>query len=148
MIAQRPTKGEWIVICTGLLIVVDLVVVPWYRIRIGLGDAGKISIDKRAVDSPNAAYAIAALVIVVLLLLMVSGRLRSVRGRWYSPAQLRILRLGGAISCGLLVAKLMMNTDYLGPGSWLGVLLGVVMVYGALAIDAERPAGDPPLLVD
>lgn len=139
------SKGEWAVAAGGLLLALDLVLLPWHRIRIGLGGTGRISIDKLAVESPNAGYGIAALFVAGLLVTIVASRVGSSRRRRYTSTELRVLRAGAGLACGLLMAKLLVNTDFLGPGSWLAVALSGVVAYGSLLLTSEqaRPS-DPP----
>lgn len=128
-------------LCLGVLLAVDVVLVPWHQIRIGLGEQGRISIDKRALEAPNAGFGIVALLVLVVLLMVVVGRVRSGR-RHYTVDQLRILRLGGAVILGVLVAKLALNSDFLGPGAWLGVVFAGAMAYSTLVISSEYAEGN------
>lgn len=145
--ARRPTTGEWAVLGGGLLLALDLVALPWHRIRIGLGLAGQISIDKRAVEAPEAIYAILALAFATFLVALILIRITSTRPGPPTAAQLRSIRVGGATVFGLLLAKLLLNTDFLGPGSWLGVALAGVIACGAAQIDGAArkvPTREPP----
>ncbi len=46
---------------------------------------------------------------------------------------------GAAATLGLLLLKLLLETDYLGFGAWLGILLAAGMTYGGyLKFQAEK----------
>lgn len=143
MMGTPPSRGEKQLLCLGVLLAANLVLVPWHRIRIGLGEQGRISIDKRALDAPNAGFGIVALLVLVVLLIVVAGRVRSGR-RYYTVDQLRVLRLGGAVVLGVLVAKLALNSDFLGPGAWLGVVFAGAMAYSTLVVSNEFAEGNDP----
>lgn len=126
---SRPgwSRGELSVLATGVLLVADLVLLPWHRYALNLdvGDLGidlpRFSVERTAIEDPNAVYGMVALVLAGLMVALVAAtRLRSD----FPPfGQLHLV--AGPATAGVLVAKLFANDSFLASGAWLGILLGV-----------------------
>jgi len=138
-----------VVLVTGVLLVLDLVLLPWHRVSIGLGSLPGIHVDSTGIESPDAALGIislllAALLVVQLLVAKATGsRLPQLPDAWGRMAPGRLQLLVGSAVVALLVVKLFLNTDFLGVGSWLGVLLAGGLAYGELAIERDRGGRSP-----
>ncbi|MFN2607507.1 MAG: hypothetical protein ABR511_06370 [Acidimicrobiales bacterium] len=158
--ADRPptwgplTAGEWIVVVSGVLVVLDLVLLPWHRVSIGLGSLPGVHVDRKAIESPDAGWAVAAMLLTIAVVAQVvlshvaGDRLPRLPDTWGPVAPGRLAMIGAVLVLALLVLKLLANTNFLGYGSWLGVILAGAAAYGGVAVERERrrpPAGpDPP----
>lgn len=134
---------------SGVLLVLDLVLLPWHRVSIGLGSLPGIHVDSSGIESPDAALGIlalllaAALVVQLLVAKLTGSRLPQLPEAWGRVAPGRLQLLAGSAVVGLLLVKLFLNTDFLGAGSWLGVLLAGSLAYGELAIERDRSGRSP-----
>jgi hypothetical protein len=136
---SKLTKGEKIVLATGVLLVLDLLFLPWHRVELGpvLG-VNLPSIDIKAVEAPNGGYA----VIAVILSLVMAAQIVAAK---FTTAKLptppvpwpQVHLYAGFAVAGLVVLKLLVETTALGPGAWLGVLLAGGVAYGGFTISKE-----------
>lgn len=144
----------------GLLLIFDLCVLPWHHFAltvnlkdVGLQDVGGISIDRTGIRSPGAYLGMGAVMIAALLVVMaVTGMLGRgpslgvVAGRGGAADQppsafgQQLPLIAAPAVFGLLVAKLMVNRDYLGYGAWIGVVLAGVFAYGGVLLSKESAA--------
>lgn len=133
------TRGEGVVVVAGILLVADLLLLPWhhYALNVDVGNLGielpRFSFDRNGVQSPNAILGIAALVLAALMVVQVLAAKAS-------PAMPKLGQLhliAGPAVLGLLLAKLFSNDDFLGSGAWLGVLLGIALAVGGYLLSQE-----------
>lgn len=128
---DRLSTGEKTVAGSGIVLVVDLVFLPWQSIDLGIS-----TLTRSAVESPNAVLGVLAVVLAVAAVavtLLGPGESESTR-----PDEPRrregaaFLAAAGVLA--LLLAKLVAETESLGVGAWLGVLLATGMVAGAATL--------------
>jgi hypothetical protein len=142
----RLSQGERIVLIGGLALIFDLLVLPWHSIDLdALGVVNDIGFDPTptAVQEPNAAYGVVAVVLAsIMVLQIVLARLTPAglpgpAGLW---AQVHLI--GGVFIAVVLVVKLFRETELLGYGAYSGVLGGILVAYGGyrIAQDAGTPA--------
>jgi hypothetical protein len=144
---NKLTKGERIVLIAGVLLIIDLLFLPWHRIKIGsvLG-VSVPAVSRTGVQSPNGGYGVLALIVVLVMI----GQIVAAK---FTTAKLpnppvpweRVHLIAGAVVAALLVLKLVVETDFLGIGAWLGVILGGAVAYGGFMISKE-PRTTPGLL--
>src|SRR5437763_10020286 len=75
---NKLSKGERIVLVAGVLLVIDLLFLPWHKIKISalLG----VNVSRTGVQSPNSGYAILALLIdLVMITQIVAARFTSAK---------------------------------------------------------------------
>lgn len=144
---NKLSKGERIVLIAGVLLIIDLLFLPWHRIDVPsvLGvDVGDVS--RTGVQSPNGGYGVLALLVTLIMV----GQIIAAR---FTTAKLpnppvpweRVHLIAGAVVAGLLLLKLLVEMDFLGIGAWLGVLLGAAIAYGGFMISKE-PRTTPGIL--
>lgn len=144
---NKLSKGERIVLIAGVLLIIDLLFLPWHRIKIGsvLG-VDVPSVERTGVQSPNGGYGVLALIVVIVMVAQIiaakftNAKLPNPPVPWE-----RVHLIAGAVVAGLLILKLLVETDFLGIGAWLGVLLGAAVAYGGFMISKE-PRTTPGLL--
>ena len=132
-------RGERIVVASSVLLALNLALLPWHHYSLDLGQLGvqvpSFSLKRTGVQSPYAAFGIGALVVAL-------GMALHTVARKLSPAVPRLdqVRLvGGAVVLGLVLAKLLANSDYLGLGAWLGTGLALGVAYGGFAVSQDPP---------
>ena len=124
------SSGEKTVAGTGIVLVVDLAFLPWQSI-----DLGVTTFTRSAVEPPNAVLGVLALLLTVatvaatLLRALRPGSLPDLPLSWERAT----LLAAGAVVV-LLAAKMVAETEALGVGAWLGVLLAGGMVAGAATL--------------
>lgn len=102
---------------------VDLVVVPWRVPTISFGPL-VISHPVTAVAGPDAALGIAAALLSAAVVVLAAGRLL---GRAFRGCRVVALALCVCL-LALIVAKIFLQSGYLGPGAWAAVALSTILV--------------------
>jgi hypothetical protein len=130
---DRLTTGERLAGIAGALLIVDLLFLPWHQIDLGI-----VSVSRTGVQSPNAAWGVIALLLaiavvtVVVLVRLVEVALPSLPIAW-SQATV----IAAAVAAGCLLLKLLVETELLGFGAVLGLLLAGAMAYGTWIMRTE-----------
>ncbi len=131
---KKLTQGERIVLVAGLLLIIDLLFLPWHHIDLGvLGSA-----DRKGVQSPNSFYGVLALLLAIVMV----GQIAATK---LANAKLPALPIGwgqvhmiaGIAILVLLLLKLVVETDFLGFGAYLGILLAAAIAFGGFSINKE-----------
>jgi hypothetical protein len=142
---SKLTRGEKIVLGTGILLILDLLILPWHHISIGgLSAIAGISVNRTAVQSPNGFYGWLALLLALVMVAQIvvarftTAKLPDIPVPW---AQVHLI--AGAAALALLVIKLVVQTNYLGFGCFLGIALAAGLAFGGFTVsqEARRPAG-------
>ena len=139
---SKLTPGEKVVLAAGAVLLIDLLFLPWHNIDLGI--IGSVS--RSAVESPNAFWGVlallltAAMVAVVVVTRFTSAKLPDL------PIPLgRAMFFAGAAVAVLLLIKLVSETDFLGFGAWLGILLAGGVAYGGFLMRKEAESAAPPM---
>lgn len=138
---NKLSLGDRIVAGAGIVLFIDLLFLPWHHVSIGLG-AFRATANRTAIESPNSfwgvlAFLLTAAVVAVVLL----RRLSTVKLPDLPVPQSQAVFYGTIGIAALLLIKLVIETSYLGYGSWLGILLAGGMVYGGYLISKESESG-------
>jgi hypothetical protein len=136
---SRLTQGERIVLAAGVLLIIDLLFLPWHSIDVpdalkAAGFDNTIS----GVQSPNSAYGVLAVLLTIIMVAQIIAAKLAGASLPEPPipwSQIHVI--AGTTVAILLVIKLIRETDSLGFGCYLGVLLGIVLAYGAYALRRE-----------
>jgi hypothetical protein len=129
------TRNDWIIGGIALLLIIDLLFLPWFSLS-----AGPFSVDLTATDAPDGWLGILAVLAAVALIadlaverMSPQTTLPSVGG---SRAQTRFVLAG--VTALLVALKFLFNIHFseFGFGFWLGVILTVGVVY--VAMQARR----------
>ncbi len=134
---MSPSQGERIVVVAGVLLAVDLLVLPWHSVDLtGLNIVADPT--RTAVQSPNAGYGVVALVLALAMVaqIVVATLLRA-RLPSLPPVSAQLQLVAGVFVAVVLVAKLVRETAYLGYGAYSGVLAGLLVAYGGYRIAQE-----------
>ena len=135
---------DWILGGCALVLIIDLLFFPWHSIDLGpFGD-----VNRSATESPNGFWGILALLLaLVVLVVVILRRLTTVNLPELPIPWGDALFYGAIATLVVLLIKLIAETDSLGFGAWLGILLGAGMVYGGFATkqaDAGTTTGSTP----
>ncbi len=137
MSLTKLSQGERIVLVAGVLLIVDLLFVPWHSV-----DLGDLEIDfdatRTAVQQPNPGYGVAAVLLTAVMVLQIAlGGLLS----WRLPAPglpwAQVHLIVGVFVAVVLAIKLVRETEFLGFGAYSGVLAGILVAYGGWTISRE-----------
>jgi hypothetical protein len=134
---SRLTLADKIIGATGLLLVIDLLFLPWHDIEV---DVLGVSETRSAVESPNGFWGVLALLLTIAVIaVLVVTRLTETRLPELPVPLERAIFIGTIAVLALLLLKLVIETDFLGFGAWLGILLAGGMVYGGFVKSQETP---------
>ena len=134
---SKLSQGERIVLAAGVLLIIDLLFLPWHSIDLGVNIPG-IDTTRSGVQSPNGGYGVLALLLTIVMVgqiiaaKLTGATLPDPPVAW---SQIHVI-LGSAVAI-LLILKLIVETNSLGFGAYLGVLLGIAVAYGAYAFKQE-----------
>jgi hypothetical protein len=134
----KLSQGERIVLVGGLLLILDLLFVPWHRI-----DPEGYDMRLTAVQESYAAYGVVAVILTaVMVAQIVIARLTPARLPGSPALWAQVHLIAGVFVAVVLVIKLLRLTNSLAFGSYSGVLAGLLVAYGGYCIagDGGRPA--------
>jgi len=143
-LAARLSQGERIVLVAGLLLIADLLFLPWYDIKLPDALEAQIDTTRAAVEQPYAGYGIAAVVLTALMIAQIvvakvlAARLPDPPVPW---SQIQLIL--GTFVAVVVVIKLVRLTDSLGYGAYSAILAGILVAYGGYRIASEL---GPPAL--
>ena len=133
----RLSQGERIVLVAGVLLIADLLFLPWHDIDLG-GLDEVVDTTVTAVQEPYAGYGIAAIVLTAIMVAQIAlAKLLSVRMPQPPVPWSQIHLLLGIFVAVVLVIKLVRLTDSLGYGAYSAILAGILVAYGGYRIAAE-----------
>lgn len=148
------TRGERIVVGAGVLLLADLLLLPWHRYAIDTGQLAQLGIkvpsfnfDRTGVESPRAVLGILGAVVAAAMVIQVVAAKLTAR----VPRSGRVHLIAGPVVFGLLGAKLLTDDTFLAPGAWLGIVLAASLAYGGMIMSQESsttPAGPSPVRND
>ena len=137
---SKLSPGEKIVLIAGGVLLIDLLFLPWYDI-----DLGFVNVTRSAIESPKAFWGVmAALVTAAMVAAVVVTRFTAARMPVLPVPLGQAMFFGGVTIVVLLLLKLLLETDFLGIGAWLGILLAGVVAYGGFLMRNESQGVPPP----
>ncbi len=138
MNTQSITRDDWIIGGVALLLIIDLLFLPWFSISIG-----PFSADLTATDAPDGWLGILAVLVAIALIADLAVERMS--------PQTTLPSLGGsrphtrfvlaAVTAVLVALKFLLHIHFsqFGFGFWLGVILTAALVY--VVMQARRGSG-------
>ena len=138
---SKLTLGEKIIAGAGIALVIDLLFLPWHQV-----DFGVLKISRSGIESPNAIWGVLAMLVAAAVVAVVIVRRLTSADVPELPVPLeQALFIAGVVVAALLGLKLLLETDALGFGAFLGVLLAAGMAYGGFLVRKEAgPAASGP----
>lgn len=141
---SKLTLGDKIIAGTGIVLVITLLFLPWHSIdipSIDIGGGQRVgggSASASAIESPNGFWGILALLLTLIVLFLVAAtRFGFIELPRISMPYGRLIMIGGFVIVGLLLLKLVLETDFLGFGAFLGILLAAGLAYGGFVRSKE-----------
>lgn len=137
---SKLSQGERIVLVAGVLLIIDLLFLPWHSIDVpdiakGFVDTSGIDTSISGVQSPNGFYGVVALILALVMIgQIVLDKLTSVELPSPPVPWSQVHMIAGIAIAVLLIIKLIAETDSLGFGAFLGVLLGLAVAFGGYTI--------------
>lgn len=140
---SKLTVGEKVVLGAGLLLVIDLLFLPWHNIDLGI-----IDVSRKGVQSPNALWGVLALLVTIAMIAaVVVSRFSTTTLPKLPVPWSQAMFLAGVLVFVLLLLKLVIETDFLGFGAYLGVLLGGALAFGGFTMRKEAAGtASPPII--
>jgi hypothetical protein len=147
MDVSKFTREELILVGVALLLMVDLLLLPWFDISIGFGSF-KVSATSSATGAPDgwlgvlAVLALIALVADLALERLADVELPAIGG---SHAQTRLVL--AAVAGGFVGLKFLLHIHFslFGFGFWAGIVLAIALV--VVAARAREAVGSPAVVV-
>jgi phosphoglycerol transferase MdoB-like AlkP superfamily enzyme len=139
-VPARLSQGERIVLVAGVLLIADLLFLPWYDIDLGPLDEA-VNTTATGVQQPYAGYGIAAVVLTLAMIAQIAvAKLLSARLPDPPVPWSQIHLILGIFVAVALVIKLVRLTDSLGYGAYSAILAGILVAYGGYRIASEPHA--------
>lgn len=139
---RRWTRGERIVVVSGALLAADLLLLPWHHFSIGkeFAEFGvtlpTFTYNRTGVQNPQAFFGMSALLVSLAMV----GQIFAAKVSAAVPRLEQAHLVAGPVVLGLVLAKLLANNNFLGPGAWAGSVLAAGVAYGGFLLSQESPA--------
>jgi hypothetical protein len=135
---SKLTLGEKIVAGAGIALVIDLLFLPWHTVDIGI-----LEISRSGIESPNAFWGVVAMLLAAAMVAAVTvRRLTNAELPELGVPLEQVLFIAGVAVAALLALKLLLETDALGFGAFLGILLAAAIAYGGFLMREESGRAD------
>jgi hypothetical protein len=130
---NKLTQGERIVLIAGVLLIIDLLFLPWHSI-----DLGVVDVNRTGVQSPNAFYGVIALILTIVMVgQIIASKLAGAKLPDLPVSWGQVHMIAGIAVFALLLLKLIVETDFLGFGAYLGLILAAAVAFGGYSINKE-----------
>ena len=132
---KNLSLGERIMSLAGVLLLVDLLFLPWHRIDLGI-----LTVSRSAIQSPNGFLGLlAALVAVAIIVRVVISEFTTIELPHLPVSWERADLFAAAALAALLMLKLVLETSFLSIGAWLAIPLAAALLYGGYQRTREIP---------
>ena len=127
--------GERIMSIAGILLLFDLIFLPWHRVDLGI-----LSVSRSGTQSPNGFLGLlAVLVVVAILAHIVVSEFTTIDLPRLPVSWERADFFAAAAVAALLMLKLVRETSALAVGAWLAIPLAAALLYGGYQRSRETP---------
>jgi len=144
---KKLSLGARIMSLASLLLLFDLLFLPWHRISLGIAGLGSSTVSRSGIQSPNGFLGLlAALVVVAIVARFVLSEFTTVELPTLPVSWQRADLLAGAAVAAVVVLKLVLETSYLSIGAWLAIPLAGAVLYGGYQRSREstpKPDASP-----
>ena len=138
---SKLTTAEKIILGAGIVLIIDLVFLPWHSVDLVIG-----TYTRSGIESPNSFWGILALLVAIAMVAVVVVTRFTTAKLPDLPMPLpQAMFIAGIVVAALLALKLVSETDALGFGAWLGILLAAAMAYGGYLMRSEAGTASPPM---
>jgi len=131
---SKLTKGDRIVVASAILLVLDLLLIPWYSLTV----VGVVTVSLKGVDSPDSFLGVLALLVALAMAAQVIlSRFTEVKIPDIGIPWARVHFLGGLAVVIMLALKFILHTQFLSIGSYLAILFGIALAVGGFTMQKE-----------
>ncbi|HYR63217.1 MAG TPA: hypothetical protein VET24_11385 [Actinomycetota bacterium] len=129
----KLSRGDRIIVATGLLLLLDLLFLPWYSFSFG-----PVTVTGNGLSGWNSFLGVLALLVTLAMVAQIivarftDAKLPDMPMPW--P---QVHMIGGYVVLGLLVLKLILHVSNLGFGAYLGILLAAGLAFGGFTVKNE-----------
>ncbi|MGD9796963.1 MAG: hypothetical protein AB7H43_07945 [Acidimicrobiia bacterium] len=142
---SKLTLSDKIIGGTGLALLIDLLFFPWHHVEFDLAGLASFEESYSAVQEIKTLWAwLAILVILAILAALFITKFTSTKLPDLPVPLNQAIFFGTIAVLVLLLIKLASETDYLGFGAYLGILLAAGGVYGGF-LKSKEPVESPGL---
>lgn len=135
---DKLSLSDKIIAGTGIVLIIDLLFLPWHSASTPFG-----TFTLTAIEEENAFLGVLALLLTIAVVAVTAIRvfkpetkLPEIPVSWD-----KAVFYATAATAAILLLKLLLETDFLGFGAWLGILLAGGMAYGGfLKFQADSKA--------
>ena len=136
---SKLTLGEKIIGGAGIVLIITLLFFPWHSVDTGFG-----TFTRSATESPNGFWGILALLLTIVTVVAVLVRKLSSTKLPDLPVAWNQAIFYACIAILVLLAiKLFAETEALGFGCYLSILLAAGMTYGGFLVSKEAETAGP-----
>ena len=130
---NKLSLGDKIAAACGIVLFIDLIALPWHNIDLGI-----VSASRKAIQSPNSFWGFLALLLAIAIVgAIIVRKLTTTKLPELPIPWSQAIFYGSIATLVILLIKLISETDYLGFGAYLGILLAAGMTYGGYLINQE-----------
>lgn len=141
---KRLSMAERVMSLAAVLLLLDLLILPWHRISVGLGAFGFTS-SRSGLESPNGFLGLlAAIVAIAVVAWIMLANFSSVTLPALPVSDGQVGLIAGGVLVGLVLLKLVLETSFLSVGAWLAVPLSGAVLYGGYLRSRESASGSLP----
>lgn len=131
---SKLTKGDRIVVASAILLVLDLLLIPWYSITV----VGVLTVTRKGIDSPDSILGVLALLVALVMgAQVILSRFSEVKLPEIGMPWGRVHFLGGLAVVVMLGLKFILHTSYLSIGSYLALLFAIALAVGGFTMQKE-----------
>lgn len=128
---KKLSLGTSIMSLAGVLLLFDLLFLPWHRISLGIVGFGSSTVSRSGVQSPHGFLGLlAALVVVAIVARIVLSEFTNVELPTLPVSWQQVDLLAGATVAALVVLKLVLEMSFISIGAWLAIPLAGALLYG------------------
>lgn len=121
---SKLSREDWMVGGGALILIIDLLFLAWHSVG---------PFDLVGTDAPGGAWGVLALIATIIVLVDLA------LARFSPATQIPTTQLGrdltrtaiAAVALLFVIIKLIDNTSYLAYGTWVGLILAIIIVVGA-----------------
>ncbi|MEA2501464.1 MAG: hypothetical protein QOD01_1575, partial [Actinomycetota bacterium] len=123
---SKLSRGDRIIAVGGILLVLDLLFLPWYSFSFG-----PITVTSNGLSGPNSFLGfLAFLVSIAMVAQIIVAKFTTVTMPDMPMPWPRVHMIGGYVVLALLVFKLLLHVSILGFGAFLAIVFGALLAFG------------------